>query len=238
MAMSLDGKRVVVIGGASGIGFGIAKLAAEHGATVVIGSSKEANVTAAVAKLKDATGYTVDVRDEASVQAFFAKVGAFDHLAFTAGDWDFQTVSAKDIDLAKARANLDVRLWGAVAAIKHAVGTIAKDGSITLTSGMLVHRPRKGAPLVGAIGGATESLAKSFAADLAPVRVNAVCPGLVLTEHVEKSYPQQQRDAVVGGQPLPRTATVEEAAMAYVYAMMNGYVTGQTLPIDGGGLLV
>ena len=64
------------------------------------------------------------------------------------------------------------------------------------------------------------------------------CPGLVLTELVERDYSPQSRDAMVGGQPLPRPATVEEAAMAYVYAMMNGYVTGQTLPVDGGGLLV
>jgi NAD(P)-dependent dehydrogenase (short-subunit alcohol dehydrogenase family) len=70
-AMSLDGKRVVVIGGASGIGFAVAELARAQGAAVVIGSSAEANVSAAVERLPGAMGRTVDLRDEASVASFF-----------------------------------------------------------------------------------------------------------------------------------------------------------------------
>jgi len=85
-AMSLDGKRVVVIGGASGIGFAVAELARAQGAAVVIGSSTAANVNAAVERLPGATGRTVDLRDEASVAGFFEELGAFDHLAITAGD--------------------------------------------------------------------------------------------------------------------------------------------------------
>jgi NAD(P)-dependent dehydrogenase (short-subunit alcohol dehydrogenase family) len=84
--MSLDGKRVVVIGGASGIGFAVAELAHAQGAAVVIASSTEAKVHAAVERLPGATGRTVDLRDEASVVGFFGELGAFDHLAITAGD--------------------------------------------------------------------------------------------------------------------------------------------------------
>jgi NAD(P)-dependent dehydrogenase (short-subunit alcohol dehydrogenase family) len=237
--LSLEGERVVVVGGAAGIGFAVAELAAAAGARVVIGSSSETRVRAAAERLPAATGRPIDLRDEQSVAAFFAAIGPFDHLAITAGDWTGSWfASAKDIDLAKARDLLAVRFWGALAAVKHGCRTIASDGSITLTSGMLVHRPMKGAPLATALGGAVEHLTRGLAVDLAPTRVNAVCPGLVLTEHVKTQMPEAHLSASVARLPLPRAATPEEAAKAYVYLMLNGYVTGQILPVDGGGLVV
>jgi NAD(P)-dependent dehydrogenase (short-subunit alcohol dehydrogenase family) len=145
--------------------------------------------------------------------------------------------STRDLDLATARDGLEVRFWGAIAAVKHAVRSIAPDGSITLTSGMLAHRPTKGAPLATAIGGAVEHLARGLAIDLAPVRVNAVCPGITLTEHV-RQMPAERLQAYVTPLPVPRGASPDEAATAYVYLMLNRYATGQVLPVDGGGLLV
>jgi NAD(P)-dependent dehydrogenase (short-subunit alcohol dehydrogenase family) len=224
---TLDAKRVVIVGGATGIGRAVAELAASQGATVVVGSRRGTGID------------QVDVRDEASVARFFDGVGAFDHLAITAGDWDFpRGVALEDLDLVKARDAFGVRFWGALAAIKHATKSIARDGSVVLTSGIGAHRPRKGSSLMVALGGAVEFLARGLAIDLAPVRVNAVCPGLVLTELVEANYPQAMRDAFVAPLPLPRTATPVEAAQAYVYLMLNGYTTGQVVAVDGGGLLV
>ncbi len=237
-AMSLEGKRVVVIGGATGIGFAIAELAGELGATIAIGSSKKKNVSAAVERLQGATGRTVDLRDEASVTGFFGEVGAFDHLAITAGDWGGPMfVSIQDLDLTQAQELLTVRFWGVLAAVKHCCQTIAQDGSITLTSGMIGHRPRKGTPVAAAVGGAVEHLTGGLAMDLAPVRVNAVCPGYVLTDQL-KRMPEAMLQSVVAPLPVPRAATPAEAAKAYVYLMLNSYATGQILPVDGGGLLV
>ena len=237
-AMSLDGKRVIVVGGASGIGFAVAALSRDLGAEVVIGSSNAANVEAAVARLSGTTGTTVDLRDEASVSRFFENLGAFDHLAITAGDWGgTMFAAARDIDFAAARDGFEVRFWGALAAVKHSCRTIAQDGSITLTSGMLAHRPMKGAPLTTAIVGAVEHLTRGLAIDLAPVRVNAVCPGLILTDHV-KQMPEEMLRTFVAGLPVPRGASPTEAATAYVYLMVNSYTTGQILPVDGGGGLV
>ena len=237
-AMSLDGKRIVVIGGATGIGFAISELACTLGADIVIGSSSEANVGAAVRRLQGATGRTVDLRDEASVVRFFGQLDAFDHLAITAGDWGGSMfVSSRDLDLAQARDCFTVRFWGVLAAVKHGCRTIAQDGSITLTSGMLAHRPMKGAPMATAVGGAVEHLARGLAIDLAPVRVNAVCPGIILTDHV-KQMPEERLRSFVAPLPVPRAGSPAEVAKAYVYLMLNGYATGQILPVDGGGMVV
>lgn len=85
---SLSGKRIAVIGGSSGIGFAVAARAAAEGAHVIVGSSNAKNVDGAIRRLDgNASGYAVDVRDEASVASFFERVGAFDHLVYTAGDW-------------------------------------------------------------------------------------------------------------------------------------------------------
>ena len=237
-AMSLDAKRVVVIGGATGIGFAISELACAQGAAVVVASSNEANVSAAAERLHGATGCTIDLRDEASISGFFEELGAFDHLAVTAGDWGGPMfVSARDLDLTQARELLTVRFWGVLAAVKHGCRTIAQDGSITLTSGMLAHRPRKGAPMATVVGGMAEHLTCGLAMDLAPVRVNAVCPGLILTDHV-KQMPEAMVQSMVAPLPVPRGGSPAEAAKAYVYLMLNGYATGQILPVDGGGLMV
>ncbi len=238
-SLSLIGKRVVVIGGGSGIGFAVAELAREVGAEVVIASSRPATINAAVERLPGATGRIVDLRDEASVAGFFKELGGFDHLAITAGDWGgamFAPTAA--IDLAQAQKGLTVRFWGALAAAKHGCRTIAQDGSIALTSGMLAHRPMKGAPIATAVAGAMEHLTRGLAIDLAPVRVNAVCPGVIFTDHVKQTMPEEALRSFVAPLPVPRAGSPAEVAKAYVYLMLNGYATGQILPVDGGGLVV
>ena len=135
--MSLDGKRVIVIGGTSGIGFAIAALSRELGAEVVIASSNAKKVEAAIPCLNGAIGRIVDLRDEASVSRLFETIGRFDHLAITAGDWDGAMFGpTPDLDFTAARDRLEVRFWGVLAAVKHASHGIARNGSITLTGGM------------------------------------------------------------------------------------------------------
>ena len=235
----LGGKRVVVIGGASGIGYAVAVAASDEGARVVVASSQQVNVEAAVKRLGGAaTGHVVDVGDEASVAAFFEALGPFDHLVFTAGDWGGGFgAPIRDLDLAATQASLKVRFWGPIVVAKYACRTIAPDGSITLTGGMLAHRPMKGAPMATAIGGAIEHLAQALAVDLAPVRVNAVCPGLVLTERVQQ-MPEAMVQMFTTRLPLPRAAVPAEAAEAYLYLMRGGYTTGQIMRVDGGGSVV
>jgi NAD(P)-dependent dehydrogenase (short-subunit alcohol dehydrogenase family) len=237
---SLENQRVVVIGGSSGIGFAVARRALREGARVAIGSSRAERVEDAVKRLgAGASGSVVDARDEASVAAFFAAHGPLDHLVYTAGDWPAlrSVAPIPELDLAGASAVFTVRFWGALAAIKHAQPRLSAGGSITLTDGAVAHRPRKGAALSTAMAGAVEHLTRALAVDLAPLRVNAVCPGLVLTE-VWDSIPEEQRAErlrrMTARLPVPRAGDPDEIAEAYLYLMRGSYSTGQVLIVDGG----
>ncbi|HTP78262.1 MAG TPA: SDR family oxidoreductase [Rhizomicrobium sp.] len=236
--MSLNSKRIVIIGGSSGIGFAIAENAESEGANVVVASSNPAKVEAAVKSLSGrATGFTIDVTSEASVETVFSKIGRFDHLVTTAGDWKAKRGPVPDMDLDAAKWNFAVRFWGALAAVKHAHKFIDPNGSITLTDGMVAHRPSKGSAVATAMAGAVEHLTRGLAVDLAPVRVNCVCPGLIRTgvwESIPEDRRAEQFERMTKRQPLSRVGEPSEAAEAYLYLMRGGYTTGQVLHVDGG----
>lgn len=236
----LSGQHVVVIGGSAGIGLAVAEAALAEGAKVTIGSSDPARVEAALKTLGDgASGKAVDVRDEASVAAFAADLGGVDHLVSTAGDWGgaFRNAGLAGMDLAEAAQGLEVRFWGPLRVIKAALPQISQAGSITLTGGVRTHRPSKGMPLSSAFGGAIEHLAMGLAVDLAPIRVNTVCPGIILTD-IWANIPQERIAAMTSRLPLPRGGTPAETAETYIHLMKATYTTGQTLVVDGGVLLM
>ena len=237
--MSLKDQHIVIVGGSSGIGFAVASGAVAQGARVTIASSHADKVAAAADRLgPNAGGLTMNVTDPADVERAFSGIAAFDHLVFTAGDWGGPRRGAvKDLDLDAARTMFNVRFWGALAVVKAAQSRIAAGGSITLTNGMFAHRPRAGASVSSAMAGAVEHLARGLAVELAPVRVNCVCPGYIRTE-VWDSIPAESREAQLKsfteGQPLPRVGEPEEVAAAYLFLMTSGYTTGQVIKVDGG----
>jgi NAD(P)-dependent dehydrogenase (short-subunit alcohol dehydrogenase family) len=237
----LQQQRVVVVGGSSGIGLAVAQQAASQGAKVVIVSSNAERVQKAVECISgEAQGQAVNVSDEGAVATFFAKLGSFDHLVFTAGD-ALQLNDLAATDLAKARHAFELRYWAALAAVKYASPHIRKDGSIVLTTGVAGRRPHKGWTVVASICGTIEALTRALAVELAPIRVNAVCPGVVRT-NLWKNMQEQDREAMyenVGNHLLVgRVGEACEIARAYLFLMQEGYSTGQTVVVDGGALLM
>ena len=235
--MKLDGQRVLVIGGTSGIGFAVAKAALAQGAGVTIASSNEDKLASALARLGDGDGILLDVTDEAAVAAHFASSGALDHIVFTAADWgpvDQHEFSETDLD--QAAQLFEVRFWGALRVVKHGAKHVFPGGSITLTNGMAAHRPDKGMATSAAMAGAVEHLVLGLAVELAPVRVNAVCPGAIHTEAFDAVPPEfrEFQEARLSEQLLPRVGTPEECAEAYLYLMRATYTTGQVLRVEGG----
>ena len=239
--MTLNGKRLVLLGGSSGIGLAVAQAAAREGAALVIVSSNRARVDAALKSLPAGTqGHAVDLGSEAAIQALFAELGGFDHLAYTAGE-NLQLATLDKLDLDWAHGFFGIRYWGALTAAKHGAPFIRPGGSITFTSGLAATRPHAGWSVASSICGAMEGLTRALAVELAPVRVNIVSPGVVKSP-LWDAMPQAERDALYAGMAekllLKHVGEPEELAESYLYLMKQTYGTGQVIGADGGGALV
>jgi NAD(P)-dependent dehydrogenase (short-subunit alcohol dehydrogenase family) len=153
----LHNKRVAILGGSSGIGLAVAEQATSQGAKLVIASSNAERVQKAVEKLEGkAQGHTLDLTDESAVETFFAKLGAFDHLVFTAGD-ELRLRDLAATDLQQARRAFELRYWAALAAVKYGSKSIRKGGSTVLTTGVAGQRPHKGWVVAASVCGTIEA---------------------------------------------------------------------------------
>lgn len=240
MSKTLQGAKVVVLGGTSGIGLATARAAADDGAEVVVVSGRKEKVATAVASLGPrATGEVANLSDETQTRSLFERVGALDHLVYTAGE-SLTIGPLATLDLEAARRAFEVRVFGAMAAVKHAAPRIRPGGSIVLTHGIAGDRPSPGWTVGASVCGAMEALTRALAVELAPVRVNAVSPGFVRTP-LWSDIPEPQREALFreAGKKLPvgRVGDAPEIAETYVYLMRNAFSTGQTVIVDGGGVL-
>ncbi|MGI5135738.1 SDR family oxidoreductase [Streptomyces sp. CA-106110] len=239
--MSLQGQRIIVIGGTSGIGLAVAEGAAREGAEVVVASRRQQSVDAALQRLpQGATGRLLDASDEDAVRDFFQEIGAFDHLVYTAGE-SLLLESLADSELARAKGFLGTRLWGAYTAVKHGVSFLRKGGSVVLTTGTAGRRPLPSFTVAASLCGAMESLIRALALELAPIRVNAVSPGVVRTD-VWRELPQDEQSGLfessAASLPVGRVGEPADIAEAYLYLMRGGYSTGSVVVVDGGGVLV
>jgi NAD(P)-dependent dehydrogenase (short-subunit alcohol dehydrogenase family) len=237
----LSEKRIVVLGGSSGIGLAVAQQVVARGARAIIASSNADRVKQAVATLDgNAEGHALDLSNERDIQNFFQKIGDFDHLVFTAGD-TLQLNELAATDLTKARHAFELRYWAALAAVKYASPHIRKDGSIVLTTGVAGRRPHKGWTVAASVCGTIEALTRALAVELAPIRVNAVSPGVVRTnlwQNMSVKDRDQLYDRVGKSLPVGRVGEAHDVAQAYVFLMQEGFSTGQTIVVDGGTVLV
>ena len=185
--MLLAGKKVVVVGGSSGIGLATAEMAKREGADVIIASRNVERLDKAAEKL-NAIAIPADVTSDDSVAELFKRCGPVDHVVVTAAQLrtgPFKTVAMEDV-----RATMEGKFWGAWRVAQQA--QIRAGGSLTLVSGFLSVRPRPNSAIVSAANGALELLARALALELAPVRVNAVSPGVIDTP-IRAAMPEAAR---------------------------------------------
>ena len=237
--MPLEGKTAVFVGGSSGIGLASAQAVAAEGARVVIGGRSEPRLRAAAERIGGRVeAHTVDITDEASVARFFDAVGPLDHLVISAAGAAMGRF--RDLDVAVARHFVDSKFWGPYVVARRAVPQIRGTGSITFFSGAAGSRATPGFSCGSAINAAIETLARTLAVELAPIRVNVISPGLIDTPVWESFVSSAERDALftetAAKLPAGRIGRPEEVADAVLFLVRNEYTTGTTLFVDGGYL--
>ncbi|HKV56608.1 MAG TPA: SDR family oxidoreductase [Candidatus Binataceae bacterium] len=237
--MTLADNTIVILGGTSGIGLATAKAAQAEGARVIVTGRRQDRLKQAQAELgPQARAIALDVADEPGTRALFAELPRVDHVFITAGT--LMTDAKLKPDHETLRPALDTRFWGAFHAARCAAPKIQADGSITFMSGTAALRPLPGASVATASCGAVEAFARALAVDLAPVRVNTIQPGLIDTPLIAEFFGESRKtimDQYAARLPVKRVGRAEEVADAVLFLMKNGFVTGITLTIDGGGIL-
>ncbi|WP_026695196.1 SDR family oxidoreductase [Peribacillus kribbensis] len=238
--MSLQGKKVVVLGGTSGIGLAAAKAFLDESAHVIIGSRSASKISDAKEQLGgNLEGYEIDFRSEENVVNFFEKVGKFDHLVVTAGEGAMGHFS--ELPVSAVRDAFDSKFWGQYMSVRAALPYLNDESSITLTSGVYGVRPPKGATTLASINSAIDGLVRGLSVDLAPIRVNVVSPGIVdtpLYSGMQEKDRQELYSQIAQQLPVGRIAQPEDIAETYVHLAKNRFTTGTSVLIDGGAHLV
>jgi len=247
LADKLVGRKIAVVGGSSGIGYGAAQALVEVGAHVVVISSSAARVEDAVKRLNspNVEGRIGNVRDEESFTQLLLSLAPLDHVVFSSVDTIIRGPLA-EANLDDAKHLFGVKFWGSVivgkALAKYDI--VKPGGSLTLTSGTVAFRPGKGASIGGALNGGVITLTKGLANELVAkkIRVNTVVPGLVKTELWDKQgYGREKQEGIFARSAKDLSvgfvATPEDVAEAYLYTIRADYANGTLVTIDGGAQL-
>jgi len=251
--------RTLIIGGSSGLGFAVASAALSSGSKVHITSVTDEKLATKIKQLQSlypgahVNGSAADLSSTETIEGNLKSIldaavketgGPLDHIVYTSGDSRSRTTLA-ETTAATALQPFTVRYLGPllvgklVAAHPGKYLTAAASSSITLTSGLLAHRPRPGTSPMIPVAGAVEVLTKALAVDLAPIRVNVVIPGLVDTELVQgmTGGNKEVLSAFAAASLTKIIGTPEGAAEAYLFCMRSALATGQGFKIDNGSLM-
>lgn len=237
MDNSLKDRKVVIIGGSSGIGLAVAKLIAAEGAKITIASRTKERLEKAAREIEGNVNIdTIDTLNENSVKEFFTNYNNIDHLLNFAGD--SMAGGVLDTDIAVARNAMESKFWGQFYVGRYGGVKIKPAGSLTFTGGS-GPRPHQAIATVAA-NEAVRTLVEALAKELAPVRVNAISPYYVnspMWSGMEDEERQKLFDRVGKQLPIGRVAEVEDIALAYMDIIQSTYITGTNIPINGGALL-
>jgi NAD(P)-dependent dehydrogenase (short-subunit alcohol dehydrogenase family) len=233
-------ERVAVMGGSSGIGEATAALFAAQGAEVIITGRDRDKLEHVAQRIEGkVSAYAVDATEPAEVATFFAELGEIDHLVLAlsgaAGGGPFAS-----LDLDELQAGFNGKFWPHLRLLQAALPTLRRGGSVVFVTAVSARAALPGTAGLAAINGALEAVVGPLAAELAPLRVNAVSPGVIDTPWWDR-VPVEQREAVFKGVaqtvPAGRIGRPEHVAQAILLLATNPYVTGTVLDVAGGAHL-
>jgi NAD(P)-dependent dehydrogenase (short-subunit alcohol dehydrogenase family) len=232
---ALEGQTVLIIGRPSGIAGAIALAARDAGAQIVIAGRDRAPLDAAYTDEPNVTTEVVDLTDEASIAALAERLGTVDHIVSTASARARGKVA--DLDRDAIRLSFDTKVIGPLMLAKHFAHRINEHGSIVIFAGVASAKIAVGTLGVAITNGSAEVLARSLALELAPIRVNAISPGVIDTGAWDALGEQGKADYfahIRSSNPAGRIGALEDIASGVIFALTNTFLTGTTLHIDGG----
>jgi NAD(P)-dependent dehydrogenase (short-subunit alcohol dehydrogenase family) len=232
---SLKDQTVLVVGRGSGLARAIVLAAQEAGARVIAAGRAAEALDAAYAGEPGVSTEAVDLTDEASIAALGERLGTVDHVVSTASARARGRVG--DLDRDAIRLSFDTKVIGPLMLAKHLAPRMNAPGSFVIFSGVAAAKIAVGTLGVAITNAAADTLARSLALELAPIRVNAISPGVVDTGAWDAFGEQGKKDyfaKISAANPARRIGTLDDIAQAVMFALTNTFLTGQTLHVDGG----
>ncbi|OIV35684.1 short-chain dehydrogenase [Mangrovactinospora gilvigrisea] len=239
---------VVIVGGTSGIGLSAARRQLAEGRRVVITGRSAERLEAALLELKGAPGgdgagmlegRVADAADGEGMRALFAELGSVDHVVIAATGAS-AAGPFRDITEAELRKAVEGKLIAQAIAAQAALTVLREGGSITFVTAASSGAAMPGTAGLAAVNGAVDSMVPVLAVELAPVRVNAVSPGIVRTPWWNWASEEARRETFdnwAKSAPVGRVGEPEDLGDAIAYLIGNGFTTGTVLRVDGGARL-
>ncbi len=236
--MNLKGQIVLIIGGATGMGFATAQLVEELGGKVIIAGHNDEKNGKALSKLSEyAESRFVDVVKPDSIEKLFASINELHHIFITAapgGTGDFL-----EAPLQIEKTYIHGKFWSLFMITKSAVKKISKDGSITFITGGFATNPIKGTVLVTAAFNAVEGFAKALTVEMAPIRFNVIRPGFIdsgfwdFMEEADRINLFEENKNKIAVNRVGESIDIAKMATSI---MMNSFINGQIIEVNGGRL--
>jgi NAD(P)-dependent dehydrogenase (short-subunit alcohol dehydrogenase family) len=234
----MSGQRVgVIVGGTSGIGREVARSLAVRGDQVLITGRDRGRAETIAAEIGGSVrGLALDLTRPERIGDALSGIDRVDALVLAAIDRDENTV--KKYDIGRATSLVTLKVIGYTEVIHALASRLAPDASIVLFGGLAKARPYPGSTTVTTVNGAVTSLVHTLAVELAPVRVNALHPGIVGDSPAWKGKPPDVLERVRSRTPTGRLVSMADAASAVLFLLDNQGINGINLNIDGGWLLL
>jgi NAD(P)-dependent dehydrogenase (short-subunit alcohol dehydrogenase family) len=238
MANTLQDRTILVVGRGSGIARAVTLLARSEGARIIVAGRDRAKLASSYDD-GGISSETLDITDDESIAALADRVGRVDHVVSTAS----ARARGKLADLQRENLlqSFDTKVIGPTMLAKHFAGQINPGGSFVLFSGVHAFKHNVGYLGVGITNGAVDFLTRWLAVELAPIRVNAISPGVIDTgawDAMGEDGKREYFEQIAAHNPTGRIGTPDDVAAAVLFAMTNTFMTGMTLKVDGGEPLV
>jgi NAD(P)-dependent dehydrogenase (short-subunit alcohol dehydrogenase family) len=232
-----DQGSAVIVGGTSGLGRQVAQVLAARGDDVVITGRDKAKSEAVAAQIGGRTrGLALDLAVPNEIAGRLAQVGPVKSLVIAAIERDDNSV--RKFDIARATRLMTLKLVGYAEVIHALAPRFTPNASIVLFGGQAKERPYPGSTTVSTVNGGIATMVHTLAVELAPLRVNAIHPGIVGDSPAWSGKPPEVLERVRVRTPTGRLPTMADIAGAVIFLLENQAINGVNLSADGGWLLL